>query len=356
MGTFFAAIRIELLRLVRHRAALLTTFVMPAAIAAILVLALGGTDDVDPVTLAVVDDGDASAALFTESVVGNSELDGVVVWETWTDADAAIAAADREEIGAVIVIGPAGPTGLPTLTVGGDESPIATGIAAIIVDTFNVRAAAGAPDATSGLTMAIEAPGGASLDASVFWGPALGAFFLLMSLGYAAHRQVEDRRNGVLDRVASTVASPFAVAAGRSAASGLVGTVSLLALATTSQVVFGRPWGSWPQVLLVAAATSIAVAGIGSVLAGFARSGGQAQTLATVIAFLFGMAGGSFSPPGAATLSSLGRLTPNALSLDAFNAVSTTGSTADLAVPVSGLLAMAAVTFTFGALLDYRES
>jgi hypothetical protein len=342
-------------------------FVAPVAVAAIIVFALGGTDDMGPAEIGwVVTDADASTEQFVAGVIEDAELAPFVTWRSLPDRAAAQQAVADEELGAVIIIAPpASPGAAPALEVVGDDNPIASGVAATIVDGFRVAHGANAIAAQEGigpLTVAATAlefssPGGASVDVSVHWGPAIGAFFLLLSMGYAAHRQVADRQQGVAGRVASTPVPPAATMIGRALAAATLGTASLVVMASSAQLLFGRAWGSWGQVLAVAAATAFAVAGIGTLLASLAKTPAQAQTFTAVASFGLAIGGGSFTPPSAASEpGAIARWFPTTLSLDGFSVITTTGHVPDLVVPVVALAATGLVLFFAATAVANRRS
>lgn len=361
-----AAASVELRRFARIRTAVVMTFLTPVAIASIVVFALGSTDEAAAPAIGwVASADDPSVDQFVEEVVDGDELSGAVEWvrlEPGTDVADAVAHGDA---GAAIVIGPAVVRGGPAqLTVIGAEDPIAAGVAATIADEYRVGHAAAVlafssgqplPERGAALTLAIVAPRGASLDAATYWGPALGAFLILLAMGSAAQRHVEDRRRGVAGRLRSTVTSPAAVTLGRSLAASGIGTVALLVMAAAMALLFGRAWGPWPQIVAVAAATALAVAGVGTVIAALSRTPSQAQTTTAVVAFGLAIGGGSFNPPGTGgEPSGLTRWLPTTLSLDAFSIAATTGAVADLLAPTLALAATGVLLFGVSGLV-HRE-
>lgn len=354
-----AALALELSRTTRNRKALLLTFLMPAAIASIVVLALGSTDDTGPVEIGwIATADDASVDQFVGTVVGNEELADLIRWvpvDSVAHARAQVAAAS---LGAAIVVAPAPVVDGPAvLTVIADEDPIAGGVASTIVDEYRVGHAAAVVAFSQGVAMPargealhleVVAPTGASLDAAVHWGPALGGFFVLLAMGHAAHRQVEDRHRGITGRLDSTITGSAAVVIGRSLAATAIGAAALLMMAATTRILFGRAWGPWPQIIAVAVATAVAIAGIGAVIASASNTPGRAQSLTAVTAFGLAILGGSFSPLGrAGAPRGLQQWLPTSLSTEAFGTVTTTGAWAQLVTP---LLALAGIGVGLSAL------
>lgn len=350
-GALTAALLAEGRRIGRDRKALALLFAVPVVIASIVVFALSGEEGDRAVSIGwVATAEDPSIDRFVEEVVGDDELAGLVRWHRLPSPAVARDLVAAEEVGAAIVLAPATspvePAGLELVS---EEDPLAAGIAATIIDEYRIGHAATVQAAAAGhelaprgsaLTMVIEAPTGGSLDAAVHWGPALGAFFVLLGIGHAAHRQVEDHRCGITGRLRSTPGGVAPVMIGRALAATGVGCASLLLMAATSQLLFGRAWGPWPQIVVVAAATAAAVAGVGAVIAAAVRTPGAAQSLTAVVSFGLGIAGGAFSPAGTdQPWPAIGRWLPTSLSLDAFGTATTTADWAALRAPVLGLLA-----------------
>ena len=366
MAGLVASFLTEMRRTGRDRRALVLVFAMPVLIGSIVVHALGSTEDLSPVTIGwVASSTDASVELFRGEVVERDALAGVVEWRRFaTEADAADAVA-AEDPGAAIVVGAASTAGGPAeLRLLADEDPVAAGVAATVIDRYRVAHAAVTMAARSGdplpalddaATLEVTAPAGASLDAAVHWGPALGVFFVLLAMGHAAHRQVEDRHRDISARLASVPSGSAPIVAGRALAATSIGAASLLLMAATTALVFGRAWGPWPQLVAVASATALAVAGVGAVIAGVSTTAGRAQSLTTLAAFGLGIAGGSFSPLGSSAPSGIAGWLPTSLSLDAFGTATTTARWPDLVVPLAALIATGLALFALGGVQARRS-
>lgn len=344
-----AALVAERRRITRDRRALVLMFVLPLVIASIVVFALSGEDDSRTVSIGwVAAADDPSVDRFVDEVVDHPQLDGLVHWEQLPSARVARARVTQADPGAAIVVA-AAPSALEParLELVAAEDPLAAGIAATVIDEYRVGHAAAVaslgaeaplPEPGSAVTMAIEAPEGGSLDAAVHWGPALGAFFVLLGVGHAAHRQVEDRQRDITGRLRSTPTGVAPVVVGRALAATAVGASSLLVMAGATGVLFGRAWGPWPQLVVVAAGTALAMAGVGAVIAVLVRTPGDAQSVTALVTFGLAIAGGTFSPPGTpAVWAAVGDWLPTKLSLDAFNAATTTAQWGDLVRPVAAL-------------------
>lgn len=361
-----AAFVAETRRVARDRRTLVLMFAMPVVIAAIVVYALGSTETRGPVTIGwVATSDDAAVDVFRQEVIERQDLAGVVEWRRLAFERAATEAVAQADPGAAIVVGapPTGgaPAGLRLLA---DEDPVAAGVAATIIDRYRVGHAVATVAAESGVpvpapsgaaSMEVTAPAGASLDAAVHWGPSLGVFFVLLAMGHAAHRQVEDRHRDITARLGSVPCGPVPIAVGRALAATSVGGASLLLMAAATRLLFGRAWGPWPQLVVVALATALAVAGIGAVIAGWSTTPGKAQSFTTLAAFGLGIAGGAFSPLGSGGMpSGMSRWLPTSLSLEAFGTATTTARWDDLVVPLIVLAVTGMALFAVGGLQGRR--
>ncbi len=354
-----ASAGVELRRWRRQRVAVATALVLPLAMAALVSLALGQTVGEFSTRFAVVDhDRGPAGRAFVERALADPALRGVVaVDEVGSDAEARDLL-DRGRVEAVVVL----PRGLGGSLAGGEpagivvrgraDSSIARGLAQLVVDQYESRAGAAAlaaartgaePAGPWPLTVRLTAPGGGRLDAATHYGPAIGLFFVLVTLGFAAAALAGDRGTGIVDRVAATPAPLGAVLAGRATTAVAIGGLSLGTLAVAMAVGFGEGWGPPASVAAVTVAVLAAMTGIAAALAAFARTPEQAWALATATAFACALASGSFSPPGAASRPAWAAVSPVTPALDAY-ALATTEH-AGLVALAPSLAALAA----FGA-------
>lgn len=362
-----ASFLVEVRRTVRDRRTLILVFLMPAVIATIVVYALSADEDAGPVTIGwVTASDDASVDLFRQRVVDSDDLAGVVEWRRFTSERIAAQGVAAAEPGAAIVVRPPSTGGAVELRLLAAEDPVAAGVAATIIDRYRVghavatmAAEAGAPTPTGerALGVPVTAPAGASLDAAVHWGPSLAVFFVLLAMGHAAHRQVEDRHRDVVARLGAVPCGPAPIVIGRSLAATSIGAASLLTMAATTRVVFGRAWGPWPQLVIVAGATALAVAGIGAVIAAWSTTPGRAQSLTALAAFGLAIAGGGFSTLGSnGAPTGLAKWLPTSLSLDAFGTATTTARWGALVVPLMVLAGTGVVLSAVGSLRTRRPA
>jgi linearmycin/streptolysin S transport system permease protein len=293
---------------------------------------------------------------FVERALGDPALrDVVTVDEVGSDA-AARALLDGDRVSAVIVLprglGGSLAEGRPAGIVvrGRADRSIARGLAQLVVVQYEARARAAAL-ATAGagadpvglwpLTVRVTTPGGGRLDAATHYGPAVGLFFVLVTLGFAAAELAGDRARGIVERVAATSAPRGAVLAGRAAAAVAIGGLSLGTLAFAMAAGFGEGWGPPVSVAAVSVAVLAAMTGIAAAVAAFARTPDQAWALAAVVSFACALGSGSFAPPGTASRPAWAALSPTTDALDAY-ALATTEH-AGLAALAPSLAALVAV-------------
>lgn len=328
----------ELRRWRRQRLAVASALVLPGVMAALVSVALGrATADVD-FTFAVVDlEHGAASAAFVDQALGDPAVAEVVETRLVADGREAGRLLDDGDVDAVVTL----PGGLGADLAGGGDvrigldagSPLAADLATMVIDRYVVEARATAlslartgraPNGPPPLRVEVTAPGGQRLDAAGHYGPAIGMFFVLAGLGFAAQRTVADRRRGLADRLAATSASQASLVTGRAAAAMAVGALSLGTTAAVMQVLFGRPWGPPEAVVALIGATVVALAGVAAVVAVVSRTPEQASIASTAVAFVFALASGSFSPPGTTgTRSGLADLVPTTHALDGFALVAT---------------------------------
>jgi ABC-2 type transport system permease protein len=367
---------LELRRWAREPVAVASTLILPLVIAALISTALGGDTSRYRTSVAVVDrDGGAGADLFADRVLDDPHVRDVVRARPVATVREATALLDSDDVGAVVVL-PAGLTarlaeGAPphgpdeAITVlPGDDDPIAGDLASLLVDQFEVRARAvtlvqrqtgQAPGEAWPLEVTVGAPGGRALDAASHYGPALGLFFVMVTMGFAAARLVADRQRGVVERLAAGPAPPAAVVTGRALAAVALGGLSLSVLAVAMGVLFGSGWGRAVPVLVVTLAVVVALGGVAAVIAALARTPQQAQALTLGVSFLFALASGSFAPPGTSLRPAFAVLAPTTHALDAFAVLTTENAGVGAVLPeVTALCLIGLAGLALTALLTRR--
>jgi ABC-2 type transport system permease protein len=391
---------LQLRRRLRDRSALLQGIVAPIALAVIITTAFGGGRSFST-EIGVVDlDGGDLAAALVAAPPGAADDDrdtsgSDVVLVALPDRAAAEQAIDDRDLPAAIVI-PAGfaasltsdgatgastaePLAVEVLVDEGRELPadiavtIATRLAANVESTrlaaTTVLTAdpalaldpgpdaiiADASDLASPVTLGSSAFGD-GFDPITYFAPSMAILFAFLTLGAGARTIIVERREGTLARIRSTPISDRAVLTGVTASVVLVGLVSFLVIWLVTSVVFGADWGDPAGVLLVILATVLAVAGLSTLVTGFARTESQADGITSVLAFGFVLIGGGFVSPGDLpdSLARVALITPNRWALDAFAELGAGAS--GVPAVLTPVLVLTAIGLVTGAIGLHRAS
>lgn len=350
----------ELRRWLRSRAAVASAVVLPVGMTALMTVAIADADF--HAAFAVVDeDGGPVAAAFVDDALGSPAVKEVVDVRRVATESAARRMLDSDDVAAAIVLPAELSESLAVAEEGGtapvgridvlrsDDHPIAGDLAVLVVKQFETRLRATSiavandvapPTGPAPLELTVTAPGGSPLEGATEWGPPVGVFFLLATLGFGAQRLVTDRQRGLVERLAAAPVAPSAVLAGRAGATVLVGGLSLGMVALSSQLVFGQSWGPSRALLVVVVAVVVAMGGIAALVALLARTPGQAQALSVGLGFAFVLASGSFGP---ATRPSFAELVPTTHAIDAFALLATENAQlATVAPSIAALLGFGA--------------
>lgn len=347
----------DLRRRLRNRSFVIQALVGPIILATIISLAFGGGDDFDA-TIGLVDADDSPAS--EGFVAGVLEADAGSL--EFVEVDTADEARDRVEdgdLGAAVVV-PAGftaslqtgePGDLEVITTSDRavSAEVARAVASGYVDRANAArlaavtaVASGTAPPSAGEMAAVDLPvqvatTGTGGDASpaAYFGPAMGLLFLFLSVGTVARDLLTDKRTGLLDRIRAGPVSDAAILAGKGLAVVVTCVSSLLVIWLMTSLLLGADWGDPAAVVLLIVAVSLTIGGVAGLVAGMARTDQSADTLASVVGFVFALIGGAFIPPGALpeALQRLALLTPTGWALRGFADLSAGGATAADVVP-----------------------
>lgn len=354
----------DLRRRLRNRSFLVQGIAGPIALASIISLAFGGSGGFEA-TIGVVDaDGSPVARDFVAGVAGADM--GDLRFERVGSADAARSAVDGGDLDAAVVV-PEGfaaslETGAPddvVVLTAADRTisaEVARAVAAGLTDRANAaRLGAAATVAAGGdlpgadelaaveLPVRVDATGtGGDVSPAAYFGPGMGLLFLFLSVGVVARDLLADRRTRLLDRIRAGPVRDGAIVAGKGVSVLVIGTTSLLVIWAVTALALGAHWGDPAGVTLLIVASAVAVAGIAGLVAALARTEQSAESITTVVAFVFAMIGGAFIPPGSLpeSVQRLSLLTPTGWALRGFADLSAGGGdVADVMPHVLALLA-----------------
>jgi ABC-2 type transport system permease protein len=368
--------RVELLRRVRNRSAIITAFIGPLVLAVVFGVLINGSREFST-TIGVVDaDGSALTSSFVEALTSQDDS-SVVTFAALPDEATARARMDDDDLGAAIVI-PAGfgaaatSGGDAAITVLRDPSrevsgAVARSVATRFTDGIRARAVlvgtvlalGGTPPSDTELaaidlgadTVRTEAPGGHELDPAAFFGVSMSILFLFFTVAFAARSLIAERNAGVVPRMLASGAAPGAIVAGKVLAVCALALAGFATVWAVTSLVFGASWGDPVTVVLLMVATVLAVGGVATFVCGLARTEQQADSYTAVVSFVLALLGGNFVGPAdaPAALQRMATFTPNGQALAAFTKASVDGAgPAGVASHVAVLLAIAGVFGVIG--------
>lgn len=370
----------DLRRRVRNRSALVMAVVAPLVMAGVFGLLLGGTDDLEfNMGIVDLDQSDVSRQIVT-GLADQPDDSPLVVTTYETEEDATTAVDDGDE-GVAIVL----PAGLSSAASPGAASirvlqtpslPISGQVGASVSNSiaaeFEAVARSLATAAELGVridvadvvegdsraSMTALAVGEGEMDAVAYFGASMSILFMFFTVGFAARSILDEQSGGTLIRVLSTPATPVDVVVGKVLSVSLLAFGGFVVTWVVSTLAFGADWGPPATVLLLIVATVISIGGVSLFVTSFCRTGQQAETVTSVVAFAFALLGGNFLGPGAAPglLTSARFLTPNGWALAAFTeSAADRASMIDVLPAVGALVVIGVVLGAFGVLKIRRS-
>jgi ABC-2 type transport system permease protein len=360
-------------------------FVAPFVLAAIIGLAFGG-DFAFRATYAVADaDRGPVAAGFTDGVLASPGLRDLVTVRR-VDTGEARALVERGDVDAAFLL-PAGFSasvqrgGAATITVlESGENPIAGQVARSLAEAYAAELAATQLAVRTALDAAGQPPteaearrlgeraaagrapvqlvegqtGGRTIEAASYFGPSMAIFFLFFTVSFGARSILAERRQGTLNRLLASAASPGGVLAGKALAAFTLGTASVLVMWLATTLVFGADWGDPVAVVALTVSSVLSAIGITALVVTLARTDEQAEGYSSLVVFTLALLGGNFVYLAQLPelLQRVSLLTPNGWALRGFvDLVADGGGLSTVAVPVAVTLTVGLVT---GALALYR--
>jgi ABC-2 type transport system permease protein len=154
-----------------------------------------------------------------------------------------------------------------------------------------------------------------------------------------------ERETGTLARMLVTPIRPAWVIGGKLLATLIVGLVSMTALVLATTLLLGAEWGDPIGVALLVLAGVLSAMALTALVAGLARSPGQAAGYASVAAVVGGMLGGTFFPisQGPSVLANLSLIVPQAWLMRGFQDLAGGSGVGDIVLPLAALLAFTVV-------------
>jgi ABC-2 type transport system permease protein len=186
--------------------------------------------------------------------------------------------------------------------------------------------------------------------------PAMAMLFLMYTVTLGGRSLLAERAEWTLQRMLSTPTAAWQVLAGKMFGIYLSAVAQVGLLVLGSSLMFGLRWGQPLAVALLILAVAAGATGWGILLAAVARTPGQVTSFGGALMLTFGVLGGGFTIglPSDGTLSTVGKITPNAWGLQGFTALAKGGGLAEIRDPIIGLSVMTIVLFTV-AVIIFRQ-
>jgi ABC-2 type transport system permease protein len=309
----------------RDRTAYIVGIIAPLALAAIMSLAFGRSDQPFHATYAVVDlDGGSLASAFIDDVLGGPELRDQVTVRRVRDAAAAGQQAEDGTVAAAVVIpegfsaaAQGGPV-VPMQVVRNAGEPIGADVAVALAESFtaqlhsirlaiNTAVASGAvahdESALAALAqrakqaaipVAMEESATQTQSPGAAFAPGMGIFFLYFVIAIQARSLVLERRRGTMVRLLAAPIRTRSLLAGKALAAFTLGLAALATTAVASTVLLDAEWGGLLPAAAIIAATVIAATSAIALVLTFARTEQQAALYGSLVTFSFALLGGNF--------------------------------------------------------------
>jgi len=324
-----AIFMIMLRSLLRDRGALAMSFILPGVVFAIFaVIFSGASGGALSVRVAVADlRNDAASQSFLKELFANENVRRIDMAEGGRDSVVAKVRDGASDVG-LVVRGLAGPMSQPT--VGGlahiemitDPSrEIASSMLSGIIQQAYVSMLPGASPDMRFFDRTSATPGSDSFSAVAYYAGAVAVMFLLFSSLTQALSYLDERENGLLDRIASGPGHLGIVIDGKFIFMVALGWVQVAIVFLVAWQVFGLDLpsqiGPWALTTLAA---SIAAAGLAIVFVTLCRTRKQADTLGQMLVLVVSALGGSMVPRFLMPpeIQAIGWLTPNTWALEAY--------------------------------------
>lgn len=372
----------DLRQRLRDRSAWVIVFLAPVLISALMALAFNNNSDFRA-NIGVVDLDRGAAATGLTRVLTSPELEGTVHVRSYGAEAAARRAVDAGDVHAAIVV----PKGFTASLHGGAAEPVRvldsvdyglqaqlaravteSYVAQVNADRLSVATAvaAGAPEkdvsrlaakaALLRLPEEVRAEGlpDDPLKVISYFGPSMGMFFVLFTVGFGARSYFVEQQQGTLDRIAAAPVGRGALLIGKSVSTFVYSLAGLATVTLVSWLAFGAEWADPVGVAALSVAMAVCVVCLTALVIALVRTEQQAQGFASVLVFALVLLGGNFvfASGTTPTIRTLALFTPNGWALRGFTDLGTGVRGWDaVGAPLLGIAAFSAVVAAVTALL-----
>ncbi|MEU6379874.1 ABC transporter permease [Streptomyces sp. NPDC046909] len=372
----------DLRQRLRDRSAWVIVFLAPVLISALMALAFNNNDEFRA-DIGVVDLDHGAAAAGLTQVLQSPELSKTVHVRAYGDRAAARRAVDAGGVHAAIVV----PEGFTAALAGGSTAPVTVldsvdyalqaQLARAVTESYVAQVNAGR------LSVATAVAAGASqrdvpelaakaallrlpeevraeglpddaLKVISYFGPSMGMFFVLFTVGFGARGYFVEQQQGTLDRIAAAPVGRGALLLGKSVSTFVYSLAGLATVTLVSWLAFGASWADPLGVAALSVAMAVCVVCLTALVIALVRTEQQAQGLASILVFALVLLGGNFVFASGTTplIRRLALFTPNGWALRGFTDLGTGVRGWDaFGAPLLGIAAFSAAVAAVTALL-----
>jgi ABC-2 type transport system permease protein len=351
MRTVLLIARHDLRRRLRDRTAIITGFVAPLAMAAIVGLAFGHTSHAFLRVVIADEDHTPASAAAIGALIDSAGFGSFIALAKVPDEATARVQFNRGTAGAAVVVRPGygdvldGRQGARAQidAITSRQRPYAEQVAqsvqrglygAISANVLTVRTAVGSGPVPAGQFAAIAAAAraqpvpvritddgiGAATSLLGYFGPSMAIVFLFLGIGAGARSMLGERDTGTLARLKAAPIGLGRVVAGKIGAVLALAFLSIIVVWIVTAAVFHAYWGPVAAVLALSIVTVLAFGAIALFLTVSSRTPAQSDATMGIVAFVLALLGGNFFPPGSLppALERLSLATPNGWALQGY--------------------------------------
>lgn len=341
----FAVFKIMWLRLWRDKGALVLAFILPgfifAVFAAIFANASGGNLDL---RVALANQSSSEQMIEFSDRLQSSELFSVSYEDSWTETEITERIRlGQEDVGVVLTSGFGSQTAAPIKIIQDPSRKVAaTVLKGQIRQMLVSQSEAGNQDIFE-TTSALNPDAASALkDPTVtYYIGATAILFLLFSAMQGAAISIDERRNGISDRLMVGPKGALGMLSGKFVFLTVIGFFQAAIICAVAAIFFDVPIQSHLlPVALACLGASVMASGLSLLVASFCDTQAQMNTVSTFAVLLLSAIGGSMVPRFMmpSWLQQIGSLTPNYWSIEAFYGILARGQSVIDLLPVWGVL------------------
>jgi ABC-2 type transport system permease protein len=190
--------------------------------------------------------------------------------------------------------------------------------------------------------------------------PAFTVMFIFFIVGGESASLLQEREAGTLRRLLAAPIPPWTIIAGKMLAYGLLVCLQVVILFTIGYVLFDITLGQSPLALItITVLVAFVAVSMGMLVAAFAKSAKQADSVGTILAFVLAGIGGAFPlwPPifrAGGFIGILSKFTPHAHALEAYYSVMAENAIFTQILPQLGFLLLMGTVFFLIAVWRFK--